>query len=89
VIRWSLVGTLRFAHPTIPRLEIDMPKFALALIAAFAILHPLAASAAPNPKYCMSLRKHFDACESAQIAHHKPVKPTCSKYLSEMKKAGC
>jgi hypothetical protein len=48
-------------------------------------LPPLAASAAPNP----NMRKHFDACESAQIAHHKPVQPTCSKYLTEMKKAGC
>jgi hypothetical protein len=63
-----------------------MPKFALVLIAAFAVLQP--ASAAPNPKYCVSLRKHFDACETYQIKHGKPVAPTCSKYLAEMKKAG-
>jgi hypothetical protein len=25
----------------------------------------------------------------AAIAHHKPVQPTCAKYLTEMKKAGC
>jgi hypothetical protein len=66
-----------------------MRKFALVLIAAFAILQPLAVVAAPNPKYCLSLRKHFDACEKYQIAHGKPVAPTCTKYLTEMKKAGC
>jgi hypothetical protein len=67
-----------------------MQEFALvALIATVAILQPLAASAAPNPKYCVSLRKHFDVCEKYQIAHHKPIKPTCTKYLTEMKKAGC
>jgi hypothetical protein len=60
-----------------------MRKFVLAPLAA------LAASAAPNPKYCLSLRKHFGVCEKYQIAHHKPVQPTCSKYLTEMKKAGC
>jgi hypothetical protein len=66
-----------------------MRKFTLVLIAAFVILPPLAASAAPNPKYCVSLRKHFDACQTYQIKHGKPVKPTCTKYLTEMKKAGC
>jgi hypothetical protein len=66
-----------------------MRKFALLTTATFWLLHPLAASAAPNPKYCVSLRKHFDVCEKVQIAHHKPVTPTCSKYLAEMKKAGC
>ncbi len=66
-----------------------MPKFVLAVLAAFAILQPLAASATPNPKYCVSLRTRFDWCEKYQIAHHKPVKPACSKYLTEMKKAGC
>jgi hypothetical protein len=29
------------------------------------------------------------SCETSQIAHHKPVQPTCTKYLTEMKKAGC
>jgi hypothetical protein len=66
-----------------------MQKLALVPIAVFAILQPFAASAAPNPKYCLSLRKHFDACEKYQIAHGKPIKPTCTKYLTEMKKAGC
>jgi hypothetical protein len=66
-----------------------MRKFALVLIAVFVILQPLAAFATPNPKYCVSLRKHFDACETYQIKHGKPVKPTCTKYLTEMKKAGC
>ena len=66
-----------------------MPKFAIALIAVFTILQPLAAFAAPNPKYCVSLRKHFDACEKYQIAHGKPVVRTCTKFLTEMKKAGC
>jgi len=66
-----------------------MHKFALALIAVFVVLQSLAAFAAPNPKYCVSLRKHFDACESYQIKHGKPIAPTCTKYLTEMKKAGC
>jgi hypothetical protein len=83
------VGTLRFAHPTILRLEINMPKFAMALIAGFAILQPLAAFAAPNPKYCLDLRTRYDRCENYQIKHHKPVAPTCTKYLTALKKAGC
>ena len=66
-----------------------MRELVLTSIAALPILHPLAASAAPNPKYCLSLRKHFDACETSQIAHHKPVKPTCTKYPTEIKKADC
>jgi hypothetical protein len=61
----------------------------MALLAALAILQPLAASAAPNPKYCRELRMEFDRCETYQIKHHKPVEPTCTKYLTEMKKAGC
>jgi hypothetical protein len=66
-----------------------MRKCTFVLTAAFAILQPLTALAAPNPKYCVSLRKHFDACETYQIKHGKPVAPTCTKYLTEMKKAGC
>jgi len=46
-------------------------------IATFAIQQPLAASAAPNPKYCRELRMEFDRCEKYQIAHHRPVQPTC------------
>jgi hypothetical protein len=66
-----------------------MRNCTLALLAAFPILQPLATHAAPNPKYCRDLRTGFDRCETYQIKHHKPVKPTCTKYLTEMKKAGC
>jgi hypothetical protein len=66
-----------------------MREVVLSLIAMLWILQPLAASAGPNPKYCVSLRTGFDRCEKYQITHNKPVQPTCTKYLTEMKKAGC
>jgi hypothetical protein len=69
--------------------EIEMRKCAFVLIAAFVILQPLAALAAPNPKYCLDLRTRFDRCETYQIKHNKPVAPTCTKYLTALKKAGC
>jgi hypothetical protein len=56
----------------------EMRKLALAAIAILLVLESSPAAAAPNAKYCVSLHKHFDACETSQIAHHRPVKPACS-----------